>query len=440
MTTLITNATILPCTEDMPVIDKGWVHVEGEVIKAVGAGEAPEVAGAEIVDADGDVVMPGMVNPHCHMAMTLFRGLGEDVDDRLYRYILPLERRFVRPEAVRAGTALAALELIEGGVTSVADMYYFETEVARVVAQAGIRGVLGQTIADFDPPDHKSVDEGFALTEQLVAEFAGRARVIPSIAPHAPYSTGMATMERIARWADDHPDVPVQMHLAESDAEMEWAEKTHGMRPVEVVEKAGLLRKGLICAHCLHVDETDIERMAHAQVCVAHNARSNGKAGRGIAPVEAMRKAGIPVGISTDGAMSGNTLDLFSQFAPVSMFAKLLGHSRKPMASVDVVRMATRDGAKVLGLDAKVGSLEPGKQADLIRVSLASPRQQPIYDIYSTLVFATLPTDVCDVMVGGDWLMRGREVLSLDRKKVLRDALQVAQSFKAEMARIDAAG
>lgn len=440
MTTLITNATVLPCTEDMPVIDKGWVHVEGDTIKAIGAGEAPAIAGAEIIDAGGDVVMPGMINPHCHMAMTLFRGLGEDVDDRLYRYILPLERKFVRPEAVRAGTALAALELIEGGVTSVADMYYFETEVARIVAQAGIRGVLGQTIADFDPPDHSNVDEGFALTEALVAEFAGHSRVIPSIAPHAPYSTGMATMERIARWADDHPDVPVQMHLAESDAEMEWAEKTHGMRPVEVVEKAGLLRKGLICAHCLHVDETDIERMAHAQVCVAHNARSNGKAGRGIAPVEAMRAAGIPVGISTDGAMSGNTLDLFSQFAPVSMFAKLLGHSRKPMASVDIVRMATRDGAKVLGLDAKVGSLEPGKQADLIRVSLSSPRQQPVYDIYSTLVFATMPTDVCDVMVGGAWLMRGREVLSLERKKVLRDALQVAQSFKAEMARIDAAG
>ncbi len=440
MTLIITNATVLPCTEDMPVIDKGWVHVEGDTIKALGAGEAPEIAGAETIDAEGDLVMPGMVNPHCHMAMTLFRGLGEDVDDRLYRYILPLERKFVRPEAVRAGTALAALELIEGGVTSVADMYYFETEVARVVAQAGIRGVLGQTIADFDPPDHKTADEGFELTEALVAEFAGHARVTPSIAPHAPYSTGMAVMERIARWSQDHPDVPVQMHLAESDAEMEWAQKTHGMRPVEVVEKAGLLRKGLICAHCLHVDATDIERMAHAEVCVAHNARSNGKAGRGIAPVEAMRAAGIPVGISTDGAMSGNTLDLFSQFAPVSMFAKLLGHSRKPMASVDVVRMATRDGAKVLGLDARVGSLEPGKQADLIRVSLSSPRQQPIYDIYSTLVFATMPTDVRDVMVGGDWLMRGREVLSLERKKVLRDALQVALSFKAEMARIDAAG
>ncbi|MEI5677245.1 MULTISPECIES: amidohydrolase family protein [unclassified Mesorhizobium] len=440
MTTLLTNALILPCTPDMPVIERGYIHIAGDEIKVVGAGPAPQIPGAEIIDANGDLIMPGMVNPHCHMAMSLFRGLGEDVDDRLYRYILPLERKFVRPEAVRVGTALAALELIEGGVTTVADMYYFETEVGRVVDKAGIRGVLGQTLADFDPPDHNSFDEGFVLVEQLVAEFSGHDRIIPSIAPHAPYSSGMAVMERVARWADDHPGVPVQMHLAETDAEMEWAAGLGGLRPVEAVEKAGLLRKGLICAHCLYVNDSDMEKMAHAQVCVAHNARSNGKAGRGIAPVEAMRKAGIPVGIATDGPMSGNTLDLFSQFAPVSMFQKLLGHSRKPMPSVEVIRMATIEGAKVLGLDEKIGSLEPGKKADLIRIDLSPARMQPIYDIYSTLVFATMPTDVRDVMVGGHWLMRDREVLSLERKKVLRDALQVASAFKAEMARIDAAG
>ncbi len=212
------------------------------------------------------------------------------------------------------------------------------------------------------------------------------------------------------------------------------------MRPVEVVEKAGLLRKGLICAHCLHVNDSDIEKMAHAQVCVAHNARSNAKAGRGIAPVEAMRQAGIPVGIATDGPMSGNTLDLFSQFAPVTMFQKLLGHSRKPMPAVDVIGMATIEGARVLGLDHKLGSLEPGKKADLIRIDLSAPRMQPIYDIYASLVFSAMPVDVRDVMVAGRWLMRDREVLSLERKKVMRDALQIAGQFKAEMARIDAAG
>ncbi|BCH35475.1 amidohydrolase [Mesorhizobium sp. L-8-10] len=439
-TTLITNALILPCDAAMTVIENGYVSVEGETIRAVGAGPAPEMPGAEIVDAGGGVVMPGMVNPHCHMAMTLFRGLGEDVDDRLYRYILPLERKFVSPEMVRVGTALAALELIEGGVTAVADMYYHETEVGRVVDKAGIRAVVGQTIADFDPPDHKSIDAGFALVEELVAEFSGHDRVIPSIAPHAPYSTDVAVMERVVRWADDHPEVPIQIHLAEMDSEMEWCANKYGMRPVELVEKTGLLRPGLICAHCLHVSESDIETMAHRQVCVAHNARSNAKAGRGIAPVEAMRKAGIPVGIATDGAMSGNTLDLFSQFGPVAMFQKLLGHSRKPMPAVEVIRMATSEGARVLGQAHAIGSLEPGKKADLIRIDISAPRMQPVYDIYSALVFAAMPTDVRDVMVAGQWLMREREVLTLERRKVLRDALQVAGAFKAEMTRIDAAG
>jgi cytosine/adenosine deaminase-related metal-dependent hydrolase len=439
MTTLLTNATLLPCTADMPVVEAGWVQIDGETITATGSGAAPTIEGAEVVDAGGDIVMPGMVNPHCHMAMTLFRGLGEDVDDRLYRYVLPMERKFVTPQMVRTGTRLAALELIEAGVTTVADMYYFEAEVGRVVDEAGIRGVVGQTIADFDPPDHKSIDEGFALTEALVAEFAGHPRVTASIAPHAPYSTDIAVMNRVAHWADDHPDVPVQIHLAEMDSEMEWCAKTHGLRPVEVVEKAGLLRKGLICAHCLHVSESDIEKMAHAGICVAHNARSNAKAGRGIAPVEAMRAAGIPVGIATDGPMSGNTLDLFSQFAPVTMFQKLLGHSRKPMPAREVIRMATIEGARVLGMDAAIGSLEPGKQADLIRIDVSAARMQPIYDVYATLVFCAMPVDVRDVMVAGRWLMRGREVKTVERRQAMRDALQIATEFKAEMARIDAA-
>jgi cytosine/adenosine deaminase-related metal-dependent hydrolase len=180
--------------------------------------------------------------------------------------------------------------------------------------------------------------------------------------------------------------------------------------------------------------------MARARVCVAHNARSNAKAGRGIAPVEAMRAAGIPVGVATDGPMSGNTLDLFAQFGPVSMFQKLAGHSRKPMPAVEVIRMATIEGARVLGLDARIGSLEAGKQADLVRIDLSAPRLQPIYDTYATLVFAAMPADVSDVMVAGRWVMRDREVATLERRKVLRDALQVATHFKAEMTRIDAAG
>ncbi|HEV2557457.1 MAG TPA: amidohydrolase [Microvirga sp.] len=413
--------------------------MEGDTIRSIGAGAPPRPDGAEILDVNGDVVMPGMINPHAHLPMTLFRGLGEDVDDRLFRYVLPMERKFVTPEMVRIGTLLGALESIEGGVTTVADMYYYETEVGRALDEAGLRGVVGQTIANFDPPDHKSIDEGFALVDQVMTEFAGHERIIPSIAPHAPYSTDVPVMARVARWADEHPNVPVQIHLAEMTTEMDWCLKNHSLRPVAVVEKAGLLREGLIAAHCLYIDPAEIDRLARAGVRVAHNARSNAKAGRGIAPVEAMRAAGIPVGIATDGPMSGNTLDLFSQFAPVSMFQKLLGHSRKPMPAVEVVRMATLEGARVLGLDNRIGSLAPGKKADLIRINLSAPRAQPVYDVYATLVYAAMPSDVRDVMVGGRWLMRDREVASLERRKVLRDAGQIATTFRAEMARIDAA-
>jgi len=433
--TLFTNALILPCTPGMPVIPRGWLRVEGERIGALGPGDA---TGAGAIDLCGDVLMPGMVNPHSHLAMSLFRGLGEDVDDRLYRYILPLEREFVTPAMVRTGTALSALELIMGGVTTVADMYYFETEVAQVLDRAGLRAVVGQTLADFAPPDHRDFDEGFARVADLVASWKDHPRITPSIAPHAPYSTGRAVMERVARWADDHPGLPIQMHVAETGPETDWA-ASQGLTPAQAVAQAGLLRPGLIAAHALHVTPDDIALMAGAGVGVAHNARANGKGGRGIAPVCAMRAAGIPVGIATDGPMSGNTLDLFAQFAPVSMFQKLAAGTRSAMPAADLIAMATREGAQVLGLQARTGTLEPGKQADLIRISLDAPRLHPIYDIYATLVFAAMATDVRDVMVAGRWLMRDRAVLTLERAKVMADAAQIAARFRGRMADIDAA-
>lgn len=431
----IRNATLLPCTFDMPVVRDGHVAVTGELIVSAGPGPGPKAG--EILDAGGDIVMPGMINPHAHLPMTLFRGLGEDVDDRLFRYVLPMERKFVTPEMVRTGTTLAAWESIRAGVTTVADMYYFEAEVGRVLDAAGLRGVVGQTLATFDPPDHATIDEGFALVEALAGEFRGHPRILPSVAPHAPYSTDIPVLRRVADWADANPGIPVQIHLAEMESEMDWARRTHDCRPLEVVDRANLLREGLIAAHCLYLEKGEIARLAEAGVRVAHNARSNAKAGRGIAPIEAMRAAGIPVGIATDGPMSGNTLDLFSQFGPVSMFQKLLGHSRKPMPASEVIRMATIEGARVLGLDALTGSLEPGKSADIVRISLDAPRLQPVYDPYATLVFAAMPDDVRDVMVAGRWLMRDRDVLTLDRKKVLRDAGQIATRFRAEMIEID---
>ncbi len=439
--TLIQNARILTMNATFDEHLSGWLLIEGDSIAALGEGPAPADLGEidDAIDANGDLIMPGMVNTHCHMSMTVFRGLGEDVDDRLFRYILPLEREAVTPEIVRKGARLAAVEMLLGGVSAVADMYYHEQEVGRVIDASGMRGIVGQSLGDFDAPDHKHFDEGFALVDALREEFHGNPRVTASIAPHAPYSTGPKIMERVAEYRADHPDVVVQMHLAEMKSEMDWCARHHGFRPVELADRSGLLAPGAIMAHCLEIIPDEVAILAERGIGVAHNARSNAKAGRGIAPVEAMRAAGIPVGLATDGPMSGNTLDILSQAAPASMFAKLLGGSRGCLPARDVVQMATIDGAQVLGLDRKIGSIEAGKKADLIRLCLDDPRLTPIYDIYSALVFSAMPSDVRDVIVNGTWVVKERNVLTLDQAKAIRDVNQIAKRFGKLTKQIDGA-
>jgi len=440
MRTLLHNARVLTMDNMFHEYRQGWLVVEENKILAVGQGVVPDTykSADEIIDFNGDLIMPGMINTHCHIPMTLFRGLGEDVDNRLFKYILPLEKEAITPDVVRIGARLASLEMMLGGVTTVADMYYFEQEVGRVLDQAGMRGVVGQTLADFDPPDHRTFDEGFALVDDLRDEFRDNDRIITSIAPHAPYSTGPVIMERIAKYASDHPEMRIQMHLAEMKTEMEWCAKHYNMRPVQLADSTGILQPGAIMAHCIELNRAEIELLANRGIAVAHNARSNAKAGRGIAPVAAMRKSGVPVGLASDGPMSGNTLDIFAQFAPASMFAKLLGQSRKCLPARDVVSMATLEGAKALGLNDKVGSIESGKCADLIRVSLDAPRINPIYDIYAALVFSACASDVSDVMIDGKWVVRFRQSQSLEHEKVISDARQVATQFKHKIIDIDA--
>ena len=440
MRTLIHNARVLTMNDNFEEFEKGWLAILDKEIQGRGVGDTHDAFSQfdDVIDAGGDLIMPGMVNTHCHMPMTVFRGLGEDVDERLFRYLLPLEREAVTPDVVRIGAQLAAVEMILGGVTTTADMYYYEQEVGRVIDASGMRGIVGQSLADFDAPDHMSFDEGFALTDDLRDEFQGNDRVMASIAPHAPYSTGPAIMERVARYATDYPDIRVQMHLAEMKSEMKWCADHHNCRPVGLADKSGLLKPGAIMAHCLELTPDEIVVLAERGVGVAHNARSNAKAGRGIAPVEAMRNSGVPVGLATDGPMSGNALDIIAQMAPASMFAKLLGGSRKCLPARDIIAMATIEGAKVLGLSGTIGSLDAGKKADVIRVSLQEPRMNPIYDIYASLVFSANASDVRDVMIDGKWVVTGREVVTIEAPKAISDANQIAAMFRSKMARIDA--
>ena len=435
----LTNARLLTMDPVRGEIERGWLAVEDRRIAAIGAGDPPPGGlGDADEDMGGDLVMPGMVNAHAHLPMTLFRGLGEDVDDRLARYILPLERALVTAEVVEVGARLGALESIRGGVTTIADMYYHEDRVGAVMDAAGLRGLLGQTLADFAAPDHDGWDEGFARLDALHDAYRDHPRLAASPAPHAPYSTGPAAMARVAEWAGVHPGTRVQMHLAETRDEIAWAREHHGCTPIELTREAGLLTDRLTAAHVMYPTEADTDLIAASGAGVAHNARSNGKAGRGIAPVEALRARGVPVGLATDGPMSGNTLDLFAQMAPAAMFQRIAVGTRRAMPAAEVVRMATLGGAEALGMNREIGSLAVGKAADLIRVDISDPRWRPIHDIHAALVYCALPSDVRATMVDGRWLMRDRIVSTLDAAKAIADAEAVADGFRARIAVLDA--
>lgn len=433
---ILSNARILTMDAGNPEIPRGWIEIRGASIVALGMGGAPP---GPARDMGGDLLMPGMVNAHAHLAMTLFRGLAEEVDDRLIRYILPLERAAVDAGFVEAGTRLAALEMIRGGVTCVADMYYFEDRVAAVLGEAGLRGLVGQTLMAGGAADHATLDEGFGRLDALAEHCAGNPRIHPSAAPHAPYTVGMDGMARVARWAEAHPGFIVQMHLAETEGEDAWARAEAGGSPVEAADRAGLLTPSLLAAHLVRAGEADLDLVAARGVRVAHNPRSNAKAGRPVAPVEALRARKVPVGLATDGPMSGNTLDVFAQLAPAVMLARIRAGTRGALPPRAALRMATIEGAAALGLADRIGSLEPGKEADLIRVSLADPRLHPIHDLPSALVFAALPSDVVGTMVAGHWLMEDRAVLSVDPARALADALQLARRLDARVREIDRA-
>ncbi len=431
---ILGNAVVVTVDEARTVHQPGFVAVEEGRLVAIGAGEPPAAlrAGAEVIDVGGDILMPGMVNTHCHMAMSVFRGLGDDVADRLERYIFPLEKRFVGPEMVYLGSLHAALELLEGGVTTVADMYYFETEVARAADVAGLRGLMGQTVVDFAAPDAATPEEGLRRFQDLADRLAGHPRLRASIAPHAPYTTGRDLLDEIARRAEKD-GVWVQIHLAEVEREIAWCRERYGMTPVRFMAETGLLNPRMIAAHAILVDDADLDLLREGGAAVSHNAGSNAKAGKGIAPVLGMLARGIRVGLGSDGAMSGNTLDLFAQLPQVAKLQKLAARDRTVMPATEVVALATIDGARALGLEREIGSLETGKKADLIRISRRAARMSPLHDVHSTIVYAALASDVRDVMIDGAWVLRDGIPTRFDRAAVIAEVEALAARMRASL-------
>lgn len=436
---LLTGGTVLTLNGRLDCYAPGAVAVQGDSIVAVGPEEVvrAQVSADTVVDCRGQIVLPGLVNAHTHMPMSLLRAMADDLrlDVWLMGYMMPVEREFVSPEFVRLGTELSCAEMIRGGTTLFADMYYFEAEVAKATAAAGLRGVCGQTVMKYPAPDADSYEESLARTRQFIEEWRGHPLIVPSVAPHAPYTCTDEIMQACADLAVEY-DVLLQTHILETRQEAEDSWAAYEKKVVNRVVELGVFRAKAIAAHCVHVDGEQIRLLDQHKVAVAHNPTSNLKLASGIAPVTDMLERGVRVSIGTDGAASNNDLDMFEEMRLAALLAKGATFDPVVLPAREALLMATRWGAEALHLDHLTGSLEPGKRADLIVLDHDPVHNVPRFGrdpnaVYSQVVYASQAADVQHVMVNGRWLMRERALLTLDEARIRREAEQYARRVDA---------
>ncbi|MBX7222356.1 MAG: amidohydrolase [Blastocatellia bacterium] len=434
---ILRGGPVVTMDGDRHLYENGLVAIKGDRIVAVG--DARELAARykakTVIDTTGKAVLPGLINTHTHVPMALFRGVADDLmlQEWLTKYIFPAEAKNVNREFVRAGTRLGCLEMIQGGTTCYVDMYYFEDEIAAVTEAAGMRAVLGETVIDFPVPDAKTPQEGLAYAENFIKKYKGNALITPAIAPHAPY-TCSPDLLKAAKALSDKLESPLVTHLAEDYSEVGIITERYKARPVEHVEKLGILGPRTIAAHVIQVTPEEIQILKNRGVGVAHNPQSNMKLAAGVCPVPQMLKAGLAVGLGTDGAASNNDLSMFEEMDSAAKLHKEFSKDPTVVNAREALEMATIRGAQAIHLDKEIGSLETGKRADLIVVDIDTPHQWPVYNLYSTLVYATKAGDVTTSIINGKIVMRDRKVLTLNvpaiKAETLKYRTQILESLK----------
>ena len=434
---IFTNALVLTMNSLLTHFHDGAVVVEGDSITAVG--QTSEIlksyTSTEIINCQGNVLMPGLVNIHTHLPMNMLRGLADDLrlDVWLQGYVWPVEHEFVTPEFVRLGTQIACTELIRSGVTCFADMYFFEDTVAEVAAEFGLRAVCSQTVLKYPTPDAHSYEEAIEATRKMIKKWKNHPLIVPSIAPHAAYTCPPEILHACTEVALEY-DVPIHIHIAETADEVENMRKETGMPVVPYLKKQGLFEAKVFAAHCVHIDEGEMRTLKHSNVGVSHNPSSNLKLASGIAPVRKMLENGLNVGIGTDGAASNNDLDFIEEIRLASFLAK--GSSGDPTAipAQKSLEMATRIGAQAIHLGDITGSIEVGKRADMILIDIHTIHNSPRfnhseYAPYAQIVYAGKSTDVTDVMVNGKWLMRNHQLLGINENEMMIKSQEYAQNI-----------
>jgi 5-methylthioadenosine/S-adenosylhomocysteine deaminase len=434
---LFKNAIVLTMDENLRQFEPGAVAVQGRSIFAIGPENeiTQQYTSDHIIDCGMKVLMPGLVNAHTHVPMTLLRGLADDLrlDVWLMGYMMPVEREFVSPDFVNLGTKLACAEMIRSGVTCFADMYYYEESVARSTAEAGMRALCSQTVMKFPTPDAQSFEDSLALARDFIQRWKGHELIVPSVAPHAPYTCTPEILRAAAALAVEF-DVPLHTHISETATEVENMRNEQGMPVVPYVKKQNLFDAKVLAAHCVHIDEGEIRTLQHAGAGVAHNPSSNLKLASGAAPVKRMLELGLNVGIGTDGPASNNDLDMFEEIRLAAFLAKGTSGDPTALPAKTTLLMATRMGAQAMHMGDITGSLEPGKCADLILLDISPLHNSPRFrrdpnGIYAQIVYAAKPTDVSDVMINGKWVMRERKLLTLDETELVKLSQEYARKI-----------
>jgi 5-methylthioadenosine/S-adenosylhomocysteine deaminase len=430
---VVIGGTVVTQNAARDIVSPGAVAIDGTDIVEVGAPDAiaARYRAAETIEARDDIVLPGLINTHTHAPMVMYRGLADDLAlmDWLQKYIFPAEAKTVSPELVRIGTKLAALEMIESGTTTFADMYYFEEEIAKATVEAGLRAVLGQTIIQFPVADARTPADALARAERFIQEFKDNGLVVPAVAPHALYTNDRTTLVASAELGRKY-GVPVIVHFAETEEEVRLAREKFNSTPAAYLESIGFWGPNTLAAHAIWVTDDDIAILKRRDIGLAHNPESNMKLSSGAAPVTKYLAAGIALGLGTDGAASNNDLDMFEAMRQASFLAKHVTRDPTAVPARAALDLATIGGARALHMEPRIGSLVAGKRADLITVSMRAARQTPIYDPISHLVYATRGDDVRTTIVNGKVLMKERQVRTLNREAVLADARRLAAKVR----------
>jgi 5-methylthioadenosine/S-adenosylhomocysteine deaminase len=422
---LVLNGTVVTMDKERHVIPDAGIAIEHGRIVAVGSSTdiIRMYTAPERVDAGGKLIIPGLINGHTHVPMTLFRGLADDLDlqEWLTKYIFPAEAKNVTEEFVRAGTRLGLAEMIRGGTTTYCDMYYFEDAIADETAKAGVRGVLGETVIDFPVADNKTNAEAMAYVERFVKKWQGNDLIVPAIAPHAPYTVSEEHLKAVRAFSD-RTGAPIVTHISETKREVDDSIKTHGASPVDYLSRIGFLSNRVIAAHMVWPSDEELEILKRAEVGVVHNPQSNMKLASGVAPVPKMMSEGLRVGLGTDGAASNNDLSMWEEMDTAAKLHKVISGDPKVMSAEQALELATIGGARALHLEKEIGSIEKGKRADLVLVDRDALNQIPLYNVYSDLVYATKASDVETVIINGKIVMRDRHLLTLDEAAIKEGA------------------